>query len=246
MANYLLKYLEVNLKAMSEFRFSFFFDIITMFIVNFAFYGSVLYLAYTNNGLGGLNYEEVLMGITIMQLAFIIGIGFFKGAEQMSYEIISGELDFLLIRPINTYLSILIHRIKLTVVGEIPPLIILLFLNNPANIPFIIIFGMISAVIFNIVTCLFSCIPFFIDLNNDLDFFDLIIGFANYPPGIFNDFMKFFGLFIFPGCMISFGPVLILKNLDFAWVYFGFIAILITAFVVIFNLGLKRYRSAGY
>jgi len=219
---------------------------VTIFFVNLAFYGTVIYLAYTNNGLGGLSYNEIIMGIAIMQIAYILGIGFFKGADQMSYEIISGELDFLLIRPINAYLSILIHRIRLTVIGEIIPLIVLLLLNDPANIPFIIVFGIFSAVIFNVATCLFSCIPFFTDVNNDFEFFDLIIGFANYPPGIFNDFMKFFGLFIFPGCMISFGPVLLLKDPSFAWVYFGFIIILITAFIIIFNLGLKRYRSAGY
>jgi ABC-2 type transport system permease protein len=231
---------------MVEFRLNFLFDIITMFLVNLLFYGSILYLAYSNNGFGEFSFNDIIMSVTIMQLAFIVGIGFFRGMDTLQSSIITGEFDKILVRPINSYFHILISEVNLKIIGEIVSLIILLFLNNPINIPFILVFGIFSAVIFNLSLLLFQCIPFFTDMNNEIDFFDLVLGFSNYPPSIFNSFMKFLGFFIFPGLMISFGPIMILKNPSFAYVYFGFIAILITAFVIVFNLGLKRYRSAGY
>ncbi|MDD4353017.1 MAG: ABC-2 family transporter protein [Candidatus Nanoarchaeia archaeon] len=247
MDNYFIQYFKTNVKGMAEFRLNFLFDMISLLVVNSAFYGSVLYLAYTNNGFGDYSFKDITLGLSIMQLGYILGIGFFKGVFDMQENIISGTFDSLLIRPINSFAHMLFSRIDFKVIGEFPPLIILLFiLNDISLLPFVLFFGICSAVIFNLSTCLVNCIPFFIEMNNDIESFDITANFSNYPPSIFNDFMKFLGLFIFPGLMISFGPVMILKDNSFAFVYFGFIAILIIAFIIVYNLGLKKYRSAGY
>lgn len=247
MANYFATYLKTNIKGMAEFRLNFIFDILTLFLVNSAFYGSILYLAYSNGGFGEFSFKDIALAMSIMQLGYILGIGFFKGVFDVQNDIISGNFDSILVRPINSFIHILIRRIDFKVIGEFPPLIILLFLINDLSLlPFILFFGIFSALLFNLSISIFNCAPFFIELNNMIEPFDITINFSNYPPSIFNDFMKFIGFFIFPGLMVSFGPLMILKNPSFAFIYFGFIAILIIAFIIIYNLGLKKYRSAGY
>lgn len=240
------KYIWMNIKAASEYRLDFIISNISMMATNAIFLGTVIFLSHSFNGIGGLTYQEFLAGMIIGHFSFVIGLNFFPGTRHLQSEIISGDLDKLLMRPISFYKHSLIYRFSPYFIGEILTLIALLTLVDPSWLPFILIFSVFGGIMMHAATLFYSCLPFFIEHNYENPSFDMIISFLTYPPDIFAGAIKYIALYVFPGGIIAFGPLILLKNPWFAWVYFGFTAFTVLACWAALHFGLKKYKSVGY
>jgi ABC-2 type transport system permease protein len=240
------KYFVANLKAFSEFRLSFLFSSFSMLVTNFFFIGSILYLAYKFNGIGSLSFEMILFALTVTDFAYIFGLTFFLGVTRFQEIIINGELDRLLIRPISLYEHILIYRINPSFLAEIMSGLVLIALC-PINLwPFIFFFSITGAILMNLNLYTLNLLPMFLDLNKPVNFFDLYTSLAFYVPDIYFDVLQKIAFFIIPGAMVGFGAAYALSSFNWVIIYFSFFIFSIIAFLVLSNIGIKKYRSAGY
>lgn len=245
-AKLLLKYVLINLKAVSEYRADFLFKNVMMLLNNSIFYSVFIFMASRFDGISFLSYTDIICGLAIGHLSYAIGLNFYRGIIDVQDWIINGELDTLLIRPVGIYWHILVKKINESAISECIWAIILLFLVPMDRWLFVISFSLLGAIIIHFAVFIWSLIPFFVDTNRELKSFEMIISFQLYPPVIFDNLLRFMALYIFPGGMLSFGPVIASHYPGFFIPYFSMVILLPILFFILLKLGLYRYRSAGY
>lgn len=236
----------MNIKAMVNFRLDFIISNLTMLITNFLFMGAILYLAYQTEGFGLLTFEEFIFSFAVGNIAYILALNFFSGLTKMQQTIISGDFDKLLLRPISAYTHILFHKINPFALAEILTAIIFLVLVPVTQWPLLFFFSLCSAVILHYTIVAYNTLPFYIDMNSDVHFWDLLVTFLFYPTYMTNAITKFFSFVVFPGALVTFGPVLSMKFPLVGLLYFGYLVGIVIIATILFKKGLKRYRSAGY
>lgn len=244
--NLLAIYFRANLRAVTEFRLDFLLSNLSMLITNATFMGAIIFLAYRLGGIGSFSFEEVLMAFTIGHISYILGLNFFTNVPGFGDMVIDGELDKLMIRPISVYLQVITNRINPYTLAELITGVVFLLMNDVSRWPFIFLFCISSAIILHFSVFTLQSLPLFLDMNFAPNFFDPVVSFLFYPPDIYQGVVKMFALFIFPGAMISFGPLIGLQTPFFFLIYYGFAVLVTVLFFAVFSSGLKRYRSAGY
>jgi ABC-2 type transport system permease protein len=243
--NLFKKYFFANLKANSEFRLSFIFSNLALIFTQTLFIGSTIYLAYKFEGIGSLTYEQILLSITIIHFSYTIGLNFFSGVAILQKIIINGELDRLLLKPISLFEHILIYKVNPFFIAEILFLFILILLNPVSNYIFLL-FAIPGAILMILNLYTLGLIPMFIDMNREIRIFDLYLQFGFYPPEVYFDVLQKIAFFIVPGAMVGFGAMYAIY--DFNWLLIYIIYFLFSIFIFLFlsELGIKKYRSAGY
>jgi len=242
----IFKFIAMSLKAAISFRMQFLVSGISMVITNTTLFLPLYLLAVQNGELGGFTPEQILLGVTISVLTFVLGVNFTHGIMDLQTFVLNGKLDLLLLRPIGLYKHILISRINGYMLGEIMTVIILLFLNSPANYLFIFTASIIGAVLMNHAMLLYELTPLYFTQQYEHTVSDTIITFSIYPPTVFPDIAKFIALYIVPGGLVSYGALLGLLNPSFWFVFIGFTIFIVILTHTLLHFGIKRYTGAGY
>lgn len=250
------------IKARMEYRTSFFMGIFSNFysyLITFL----TFYVVVNNFGtIDGWDFYDLCVLYGINLLTYAIAAMLFWSVFGIEHELIAGNLDILLIRPINVVKSLICKKFVDTFIGQIliaGIFLIIAFVKNDTamGIPkyFYLILAVIGGILIHSATMIFfGAVSFWTKRSlflADFVYYD-VRTFLEYPLSIFPVWLKFVFTFILPWALINYYPSLILlgkcnTTFDYA---LGIVSPIVgvgifIAAIAFFNYGLRRYSSSG-
>ncbi|WP_155286784.1 ABC-2 family transporter protein [Lacticaseibacillus zhaodongensis] len=206
------------------------------------------------NGWDGQSYQ--LLIATVSSVVYLYNIFFIVGHENLSEDILEGNLDYTLIRPVSSYWftsmaqidvpSIFNFVISLVVVG-----VSLKQLSFTAVGVVLYVFAALLAFgLFFILNKAVVTVTFWVDGFTALggimeDSIDLL----SRPAGIFPRILRFIFMFIVPVLLVTNLPVLSLKLTVSSYWHFAYIVLFEVVLYLLsrwlWNKGIRRYFSAN-
>jgi ABC-2 type transport system permease protein len=230
----------------------------------FSVFWAFLWLAFVHvifsqvTTIAGWNEKEVLILFTVQEIFIgFMWIFILPGVLDFSRSIRKGELDFLLLKPINTRFLLTFRRFEFDQYARIGILSVLLWtfvndLNTPVGVfnllTFLTLFFLGAFIFYSLFFAISISCFWFIDLFNLEDFFDGISGAGRYPITVFRGGARFLFSYVIPlGFIATFPVQALLGRLDIIQIPVAiFTAVVFFVFSQWFwNFALKRYSSAS-
>ncbi len=207
----------------------------------------------------GYTFNEIIFiyGFSMMSLG--IYYTFFKNIDELTTKYLyGGELDRLLVRPINPYFQVLLDKFYLDKVADLVAGFIIILVISPKvgvswtipNIFFFVILVIGGSMVYLGLFTLFNCVGFWAtDNQGNLGPLKSLRIFSKYPTTIYNKLIKVMITWILPYAFTSFYPATYFLK-DKRLGNFGLLTIVIGITHVglgyfIWHFGLKRYNSVG-
>jgi len=205
------------------------------------------------NRLAGFNLDQVIIFYLVYNVFDLLGQIFYRGIYWYRSEIISGNFDFTLTKPINPLFQVLVSHTDWL---DIPPLVLtIIFLAvklpavSPAELLLLIVMGFAAMVLVTAIHVFVAAIGV---LTTEVDhaiwiFRDLSL-MARFPTDIYIEGVRFFLNFIVPIGLIYTVPakailgLLLWQEIVAAMVFTGVFYWLIIKF---WQYALKQYASAS-
>jgi len=204
--------------------------------------------------------EEIFFIYALCAIPLDIFRVFFTNLYMLSRTyIVEGELDRLLLRPVNPLLQFFMERIELEKIpGIIVGFMILFYASHrleivwtPLNILFLAAGLVCGVIIYTGVFLAISCLGFWMpDKIGILPPVWNLVSFGRYPVDIYNYLVRFIICFVIPFAFVGFFPAsqimghVEFKKLALLTPFVAFICAL-TGYVVWLQ-GLKKYESTGH
>jgi ABC-2 type transport system permease protein len=209
--------------------------------------------------LRGWSHFEVLFIYGHAIMAYSLFHAFFSGIYMLGNTyIVEGNLDRVLVRPLNPLFQIYFERVDIEDIGEmLIGLAVVIYAAahaglswTPARLFMLPVFVSCGVMIFlGVFTALSSVSFWFVDRIGLLPPIYNMIAFGRYPVTIYNTALRFLLSWIIPFAFVGFFPsTWFLGRHEFAGYYIATPVIAITFFMIgyaVFNRGLRRYESAG-
>lgn len=255
-------FLKINIITELQFRTNLLFHLFTMFLSflsNIFFY----YFLYNNvNNIAGWNkYEMYILASTVIIINSIFGGIFFFNLIQIPRKVRNYELDYLLLKPINTifYISLKDFNVGLFS-GSIFGIFLLIYsiIKLKLSIGIINILAyilLINTGVLILYSVLFFMVTFslkFVRVNGLIQMFWTTMSIGNNPYSIYPKIIKYLGLFIIPSIIIYNFPALSIINnnslSNLTTLEMTLLALLITFIFIsfainFFNKSLKYYYN---
>lgn len=252
----MLKYISMHIKSELEYKMSFVFLCISQALTFFMYYFTFYSLFSKFGMIDKFSIYQVIICFSVVQFGEAFAEAALRGFDKFSELIKNGEFDLLLVRPQNIYLQVMGTRFETTklvkAIGAVCFLIygaIKLELGIKA-IPILILMLVSSAIVFSAILIIGAAFCFV--TTEGLEVINIFIygtrDFAQYPLGIFNKAIQVFFTYIIPIGLTSYYPMLYLTGVtNNAWYcLLPFLSLVILAIsVLIFNFGVKKYKSSG-
>lgn len=253
--NYVLQNIKVVLTYRANFIVSFFATLIYV-IVNLSF----IWVIFENIPiLSGWNFYELIFMFGIGELTFgifaVLGQNF---TNNLASNIIDGQLDRTLLRPINPFLQQLIENFNLNdIVIVFKGLVLIIFsvLNLGFEVSFKEILIFLVAVFSGSITYLgifisISSLSFWLkDRRGLVDPLYVMNNYSRWPLNIYPKIIRFFMTWVLPFGFVAFYPTnLILGKEDFMTISLFAPIMAIFSFYfsyLIYSKGIQRYESTG-
>ena len=254
-------YLAQHIKNILIYRLDFLFVALSDFL--WSLIGVLMMLGIFNYvpNFNGYNFDEVMFIYGFSLLSLGIYYIFFSNISNLPDKYIyDGELDRVLVRPINSYAHILLDKFSLDKCGNLisGSIIISVMWNrlgldvNFLNIMMLVLLVICSAVVYLSLFTIFSCVSFWVNdrfgITGPLVTMRL---FAKYPIDIYNNVLKFTLTWVLPYGFTAFYPSLYFiegHNINMAKLAPITIVVAIVWLMLatmIWKIGLKRYSSVG-
>lgn len=199
----------------------------------------------------GWEFADLIILQAVLTLSGGFVLGLLANSRLIGQAIADGELDAALGLPIPTLPYLLVRRIDVTFVGDIFfGLGVFLILGNPtpSRILLFLTTATVSAAVIVGFLVLVGSTAFFLGRSElgDLGFHALVL-FASYPIDLFGPRARLLLYAVIPAGFVTGVPVRLLNEFDWRWalalaaVGAGFV----TAAVIAFNRGLRRYTSGS-
>lgn len=215
-------FLKINIITELQFRTNLLFHLFTMFLsflTNIFFY----YFLYNNiNNIAGWNkYEMYILASTVIIINSIFGGVFFFNLIQIPRKVKTYELDYLLLKPINTifYISFKDFNIGLfsgVIFGIFSLVYSIIKLNISITfIKVLIYIFLINTGVIILYSVLFFMVTFslkFVKINGLIQIFWSMMSVGNNPYSIYPKIITYIGLFIIPSIVIYNFPALVIIN----------------------------------
>ena len=248
----IFRYFKLNLKKEYEYKISFFMKIIMM-ILNDAFFVLQWVIIFNvTDKIGNYGFREVMLLWALSAGSYGVAHAFFEGAFNMGHLIYEGKIDVFLTQPKSVLLNLSCSETSVSALGDIIYSFIALMIAGAewwwylAIIPVSIISGIIYV---GVIAC-FQTLSFYIKRGSSVaDMINLSSTmFSNYPPIIFNTFIKVILFTIIPCGFAAFVPAeYIFLGFNVWWVlaFVGVAVFIVFLAFVLFNKGLRRYNSGN-
>ncbi len=254
------KYLKMHLKSSFEYRLNTIFVGVSQSLITVGELLALYFMFQTFESVGPWGFYECLLMFGILMTAYPIVECFFRGYDNFSLLVKFGELDRLLVRPVNIHYQILGSKIEFSKIGRvfvgiIASVIALLNLNITFTFAkiLVLIASYLCAICFFLgVFVLSAGISVF--TIEKMEFLNIITNgskeLANYPINIYTKWITRFFTFVLPVACFNYLPLSYLMDVGNlpSWLYaispiFGMLfAVPCFAF---FNLSLKKYQGTG-
>ncbi len=183
----------INIKELKSYGIDFYLGSMAMFLKNIANLFIIFFIYNIVNviNINGWNINEMIYLYSIITISFSIWRCFFINTLNISYYIINGKLDLLLIKPVNPLFLIFMEGFDEDAWGDLAVGIILYIyisfkLNLPIlNIVLVFLIALVGGLVFaaiSVLGSLFSVI--FLGSSNFSDLPYIIYEFAKYPINI--------------------------------------------------------------
>ncbi|KRN76816.1 ABC-2 family transporter protein [Weissella minor] len=211
-----------------------------------------------NNTIGGFSFEQYeLMIVSLASITYTYQFLFIGAHEALAEDIIEGDLDYIFLRPINSYFYYALRRLDfpslINLIVYIPVSIYLLikFDLTPLDWLLVALFYVVGVLFVFAMNQLVIEVSFWKDNMTALNGVpEYLIDSANRPAKIYPKFIRMFLVNVIPVLALSNGIV----NLTHVHIHSA-LSLLLPLLVMtillligsyyIWNIGLKRYSSAS-
>jgi len=252
------KYLSLHLQKQMQYKLSFFFSLLSQFLIIYIDYLAIYSLFDKFGVLKEYNIYEVMITFSISYISFSLVETFGRGFDLFERLINRGSFDLILVRPRNIYLQILGSEIAYQKMARVINALIVLIIAminlkisvNIINVSIILLMIISSTTIFMGIMILGAAFCFVtikgIEVVNIFTYGTRQV--AQYPINIYGKhFLRFF-TFVIPIACANYYPLSYLlhnSNNVFYLLYPILGMLFIIPAILIFNFGLKKYQSTG-
>lgn len=253
-----VKYFEIHLKSIFQYKISFVLTTIGQFLVSFNVFLGMMFMFQRFSEVEGFTYSECLMCFSIVLLAFSLAECFFRGFDGFAAIIGNGEFDRILVRPRGLIFQVVSSKIELTRIGRILQAIVMFAYAVPrSNINWsitkiMIVITMIlgGTMVFAGLFIIYASLCFF--TLEGLEFMNIFTDgareYGKYPVNIYGKNVLKFCTYLVPFALFQYYPFLYLTGKS-SQVYFAFLPLLASVFLfpcyLLWKVGVKHYKSTG-
>jgi viologen exporter family transport system permease protein len=253
-----LKYFEIHLKSIFQYKMSFVLTTIGQFLVSFNVFLGMMFMFQRFSEVEGFTYSECLMCFSIVLLAFSLAECFFRGFDGFAGIIGNGEFDRILVRPRGLIFQVVSSKIELTRIGRILQAIVMFAYAVPRSdinwsiTHIMIVIAMIlgGTMVFAGLFILYASLCFF--TLEGLEFMNIFTDgareYGKYPVNIYGKNVLKFCTYLVPFALFQYYPFLYLTGKS-NQVYFAFLPLLAGGFLfpcyLLWKIGVKHYKSTG-
>lgn len=246
------EYVRAGFNGALEYRFSFFSQIIGMFI-NDALWVSFWLLYFQRFPvLKGWTLEDVLVLWCSITLTFGFVTAMFGNCMRIPALIVQGQLDYYLALPKNVLFHLLISQIRPISFGDVlfgPILLVVMVKLTWTKVLVYLATSLLAGCVWLGLYILTGSLTFWLGQSEGISgqIMNTILHFASYPTPIFDNTVKFLLFTILPAGFISTLPVELIR--EFRLVPFlellGAAVLFLGSAILLFRQGLKRYESGN-
>ncbi|WP_066498639.1 ABC transporter permease [Abyssisolibacter fermentans] len=254
------RYMSILLKSQMEYRVSFILLSIGQFFVPFLIFVSIFLLFERFPNIGGWSLYEVALCYSVIHISFSLSECFARGFDSFSSIIINGDFDRILVRPQSTILQVLGSKFEFTRIGRLSQsIIVLIYSISNLTIAWDIykiitlILMIISGIfIFTGIYMLGAALCFW--TTEGLEVINIFTDggreMSQYPLNIYKEWVRKFFTFVIPFGTVNYLPLMFIldkiKGNSFKYMLTPLYGIIfIIPCVMIWNIGVKHYKSTG-
>lgn len=260
MKNIFLCYIHSHIKSQTAYVLDFAFQLIADII--WGIVGIVMLLGIFTNipVLKGYSFWSVMLIYGFSMFSVGVYYVFFKNIERLhSTYILDGELEKILIRPIDPFLGVILDRFNFEKGGDLIAAITIIPISlyklgvkvSLVNLAALLVFLLSSTVIYVSIMLIFASLSFWIeDRNGFLDPISTLRIYGKYPMDIYAPMIKVILTWILPFGFTAFYPALYFIDTigDITWMSYLTPVVAMIFLIIsrtVFRFGLDRYEGVG-
>lgn len=253
------KYINQDIKRLLEYQLDFFVQFVASFLMQIAGLVTIWGIFTQIREINGWNYWEIVMVYSLMYFSIGFGEIFFEGPWSINGLYHTGNLDYMLVKPLPVLFQVFASKIGLNGIGNIVTAIIVFITAavhcsasiSAVNIILFLLLFTIALPIKGAIILAANCITFWTKAPGNA-FGNLVhnIGeYTKYPITIYPKAIQFIVTLLIPYSFVSFFPtsLLIDKGLGSKLMW---LAPIVSAYCIylsvrLFRKGLSLYESVG-
>ena len=252
------KYLLIHVKSQMQYKTSFFLLSAGQFLVSFTTLLGVWFMMNRFHAVEGFSFAEVLIGFSVMLMAFSIAEGVARAFDMFPVVIGNGEFDRMLMRPRGLIFQVLAAKLELTRLSRVLQAVLVLCYAIPASgvawtgdkIITLLLMIVCGAFVFCCLFLIYAALSFF--TVEGLEFMNVLTDggreFGRYPFSIYGREVLRFLTYVVPLALFQYYPLLYLIGRETSKLYM-FLPLLSLLFAFpaygLWRLGLRNYKSIG-
>ncbi|MBP0727177.1 ABC-2 family transporter protein [Bacillus sp. RG28] len=251
---YMGQYFKTKFQYRADFFMSFFSDLLAQ-AVNLIF---ILLVFNHTNYIKGWNKDEIIFIYGFFLVPFALFGAFFNIWDFNDRYIVKGEFDRILTRPIHSLFQVILEKLELeSLIGAVTGLIIMIYAGSNLGLtvrwydPIIFLIMVIGGtLVYGGVFIALASIGFWSDARTSImPLMYNISNYGRYPINIYNPIIRFVLTWILPFAFVGVYPAAYFLRKS-EWYMYSFLTPLVgivvfSLSVVIWNVGVKKYRGAG-
>ncbi|MBY6023624.1 ABC transporter permease [Priestia aryabhattai] len=208
--------------------------------------------------LNGWSREEIIFIYGFFLVPFAVFSSFFNIWDFNERYIVKGEMDRILTRPIHSLFQVILERMELeSLFGAITGVAVMIYAGSILNLSFawydffiFILFVLGGALVYAGIFIALASIGFWSDARTSIMPTMYNIGnYGRYPVDIYNNVIRYVLTWILPFAFVGVYPAAYFLGRE-EWYGYAFLTpvmgiIFFTLAIVLWNVGVKRYRGAG-
>ncbi|MBN8435342.1 ABC-2 family transporter protein [Priestia flexa] len=208
--------------------------------------------------LNGWSREEIIFIYGFFLVPFAVFSSFFNIWDFNERYIVKGEMDRILTRPIHSLFQVILERMELeSLFGAITGVAVMIYAGSILDLLFawygffiFILFVLGGALVYAGIFIALASIGFWSDARTSIMPTMYNIGnYGRYPVDIYNNVIRYVLTWILPFAFVGVYPAAYFLGRE-EWYGYAFLTpvmgvIFFTLAIVLWNVGVKRYRGAG-
>ncbi len=253
-----LKFVVMHLQSQMQYKVSFFLMTLGQFLVSFTALLGVWFMFTRFNEVEGFSFQEVLLCLATMLMAFSLAELFGRGFDHFPRIISNGELDRMLVRPRPLVPQVLVSLIEFSRLGRLVQAVLVFCYVIPASnihwtydkVITLCLMVICGSIVFFCLFLIYAAFSFF--TIEGLEFMNIFTDggreFGRYPYSIYGrDVLRFF-TYIIPLALFQYYPLLYLLGRETS-IFFMLMPLLALPFAIpafaFWRYGLSKYKSTG-
>jgi ABC-2 type transport system permease protein len=248
----------MHLKSQMQYKVSFCLTALGQFLVSFSAFLGIYFMFTHFNTVEGFTFQETLLCFAVVLMAFSLAEMLGRGFDLFPRMLGNGEFDRALVRPRNVIFQVLLSQMDFSRLGRViqAALVFVYAIPNSGvlwtwdKVVTLILMVTCGSLVFFGLFLLYAAISFF--TVEGLEFMNIFTDggreFGRYPFSVYGENILRFLTYIIPLALFQIYPLLYLLGRVTSRLYMllPLVSLLfLVPCVLLFRLGLRRYKSTG-